>query len=362
MFDVTDFGARADGIIDDAPAFQAALTEATMRGGMVFVPPGLYRWASPVAVDFEEGGTGNRGFSGLLGPGAVVLMQTAGAPFVALSARNASTFLIEGMKFYGSMDKQNPTTQPAGLAGVIRSDTLVVRDSEFNGFQISNPGGYALSGDNAILHGTRLVVERCRFASVGGSGRPMILARRYVDLRVADVTFVDFYTLDSVEMKTTQGEYPYTAIYAVDPDPTTGASQFGATTVTIDNVRLDEGVGGMQQLTVSKGFGDKRRVPFVRIRGLTQAVAPLVSSIGVAIDGAERVSIEDWFVREGNVRGSVCLDASNIQSLDIRRTITDPNSRISAVRVEPTVGITRLTDSHLDRAGIRSARLVDLDL
>lgn len=47
---VQDFGALANGINDDAPAIQAALNSLKENGGVVYMPPGLYRMCSGVVV------------------------------------------------------------------------------------------------------------------------------------------------------------------------------------------------------------------------------------------------------------------------------------------------------------------------
>jgi Pectate lyase superfamily protein len=52
---VTDFGARADGTTDCAPAFTAALRAVGERGGgAVFVPRGTYRLSSPVFIHWSN--------------------------------------------------------------------------------------------------------------------------------------------------------------------------------------------------------------------------------------------------------------------------------------------------------------------
>jgi len=52
---VTDFGARADGTTDCAPAFNAALRAAAERGGgVVLVPRGTYLLSSPVFVQWSN--------------------------------------------------------------------------------------------------------------------------------------------------------------------------------------------------------------------------------------------------------------------------------------------------------------------
>lgn len=52
---VTDFGAKADGATDCAPAFNAALKQAGERGGgVVLVPPGTYLLHAPVFVHWSN--------------------------------------------------------------------------------------------------------------------------------------------------------------------------------------------------------------------------------------------------------------------------------------------------------------------
>lgn len=48
-FSVKDFGAAGDGTSDDAPEIQAALN-ACPAGGVVFLPPGVYRTSAPVTI------------------------------------------------------------------------------------------------------------------------------------------------------------------------------------------------------------------------------------------------------------------------------------------------------------------------
>lgn len=51
LFDVRDYGALGDGTGNDAPAFQAALTDIqSAGGGVLLVPPGVYRLLGPLSV------------------------------------------------------------------------------------------------------------------------------------------------------------------------------------------------------------------------------------------------------------------------------------------------------------------------
>src|SRR5262245_55762195 len=48
VYDVRAFGAKGDGVVDDAPAIQAAVDTALAHGGgTVFLPPGVYILGRP---------------------------------------------------------------------------------------------------------------------------------------------------------------------------------------------------------------------------------------------------------------------------------------------------------------------------
>ena len=49
LFNVKDFGARGDGITDDTAAIQAAI-DASLPGGKVYFPAGVYRMSAPLRV------------------------------------------------------------------------------------------------------------------------------------------------------------------------------------------------------------------------------------------------------------------------------------------------------------------------
>ena len=48
---VLDFGAVADGVTDNAAAFNAAFAHMKTVGGTLFIPPGNYVIASPLVID-----------------------------------------------------------------------------------------------------------------------------------------------------------------------------------------------------------------------------------------------------------------------------------------------------------------------
>ena len=57
VVNVLDYGAKADGVTDDAAAFTAAAAAAMARGDSVFVPAGTYKVGSAVAGRFHTFGT-----------------------------------------------------------------------------------------------------------------------------------------------------------------------------------------------------------------------------------------------------------------------------------------------------------------
>ena len=48
---VKDFGAVGDGVVDDAPAINAAIAALGTRGGVVFMPYGIYRIQSTIEMN-----------------------------------------------------------------------------------------------------------------------------------------------------------------------------------------------------------------------------------------------------------------------------------------------------------------------
>src|SRR4051812_29538086 len=76
FLNVRDFGAVAQTNIDDGPAFRAAIAQAKSRGGgIVLVPPGIYRINTQVVLDGVvalEGVCAHPGVPYNLGNGSVI--------------------------------------------------------------------------------------------------------------------------------------------------------------------------------------------------------------------------------------------------------------------------------------------------
>jgi hypothetical protein len=100
---VTDYGAKGDGVTDDTAAFQEALDAAGVTGGVCFVPPGQYHiggyldvpesvaltgvWQAPHFTDLERGTT-------LLATGGKG--SEDGPPFIMLHRSSA----VRGLTIY----------------------------------------------------------------------------------------------------------------------------------------------------------------------------------------------------------------------------------------------------------------------
>jgi hypothetical protein len=89
--DVKDYGARADGKTDDAPAVQAAIDAAIAMGGVVFFPPGAYAIREPLKIASGSGKIALRG----AGRASQLLNLVTGDPADPLIAITAQSNYFE---------------------------------------------------------------------------------------------------------------------------------------------------------------------------------------------------------------------------------------------------------------------------
>jgi len=102
--------------------------------------------------------------------------------------------------------------------------------------------------------------------------------------------------------------------------------------------------------------GITRKVPFVRIRGLSSMVAPTSGAYGIRLDGVRKASIEDWFVFNGAAGGALYADV--VDELTVRRTFTSTGvygPTNDKVLITSSVGLVRAEDSHLNLTTNNSA-------
>lgn len=138
IFNLTDYGAAGDGVIDDGPAFQSALDAlADAGGGTLFVPAGLYLIKTPVIKDF--------------------------------SALNDGTVTIQGVP----SDKE-PAPPTAGGHELAESLNLV---SEIFPATGSTQSAFTITNLNT------LVVEHLAF-----TGNESVITDAYITLNMSDIT------------------------------------------------------------------------------------------------------------------------------------------------------------------------------
>ncbi|SDL43224.1 right-handed parallel beta-helix repeat-containing protein [Streptomyces indicus] len=154
MFAPQTYGAKADGVADDAPAVQAALDAAhNAGGGWVLVPPGNYRCATlPLRIrrgtrlTLMKGATFTRG-----APNTFLLNGDANQNFGGYGGHG--DIVVEG----GVWDMRAPDnpTDPDMCISIGHARNVVIRDLE-----IRDVGGYHAIELNSAKNG---LVENCRF-------------------------------------------------------------------------------------------------------------------------------------------------------------------------------------------------------
>ena len=98
VFNVLDYGAKGDGVTDDAAAIQTAVNAAGEKGGIVFFPQGTYRVTSGIKLKSNLSISGsNNGFS------RIVTTQS-GKDEAVFSGFEVSQVSISGLTFSGSSD------------------------------------------------------------------------------------------------------------------------------------------------------------------------------------------------------------------------------------------------------------------
>ena len=149
VFDIMDYGARADGITDCTAAIQRAIDEAAKVRGGVLVPPGEYltgRLYGRPGVSIQ----GARGWGYKDIGGSVLRLLDSGAPCM-LDMTDGLSATIRGLQLIGAAQG--------------RSHGIAVNNPLYNG----NGESVSQSGENNFHEGS-LVVEDCQVRGFGGNG------------------------------------------------------------------------------------------------------------------------------------------------------------------------------------------------
>lgn len=153
-FSVTSYGAAGDGITDDGPAFQRAFNAVSIHGGIVYVPPGTYRIATPVLGVFGNAGA----YVEMRGAGAasriyvdvaedeigITINDTPGAPRIGVTS----------LAFIGNLDALAPSVAQcyvALLMGGTQAAGHYIRNVQFVKVRAAGDVVYMGNGAGHIL-------------------------------------------------------------------------------------------------------------------------------------------------------------------------------------------------------------------
>jgi hypothetical protein len=145
-----DFGARGDGVTDDGPALQAAMTAAAASGKMLLVGEGSYRTTQPLTLPGAAAGLTMRGVILYAGPAGQAAL-TIGDGGTARNARK----ILTGLAVLRAT--QSDWTNEADIGVVLRNlDASLVEVREITGFTI----GLRTLGEERGFEDTTLVLGR----------------------------------------------------------------------------------------------------------------------------------------------------------------------------------------------------------
>lgn len=137
VVNVRDFGAKGDGVSDDAYAIQQALDALPSEGGTVWFPPGTYRLArdNPIIIPRDN--------IRILGEGYSSRLHLAFNNIGMLTTFGHSDIVISGLRFTSEPDLVHSAANGAIFVGEGRSQRIVVANNIFEGIPLS---GIVLAG------------------------------------------------------------------------------------------------------------------------------------------------------------------------------------------------------------------------
>lgn len=174
---VKDFGAKGDGVTDDAPAIQAAVDSLPTSGGTVFVPAGDYRLGDSIVIGHDNITLTGQGASSVLR-----LVDGVVESGIILPAHYSSTVTLDPTLIVHHVTisnlvldgNHNPNVyydvpgHPPDYFGVfvrqgsdVTLSGLIVRNWSSDGIEVGNSGGAPVD---------RCTIENCLISGVGRSG------------------------------------------------------------------------------------------------------------------------------------------------------------------------------------------------
>ena len=297
-YDVTRYGAKGDGIADDAAAIAAVVRQMPPSGGILYLPPGNYGIRNTIVL---RRGVSLRG----AGMGVSRVIQANGANLSSLVTYPASSFVtVSDLTLDGN--KAANTTRIDGLLNFDNSSDVVVRNCEFM---------------NAVGHATVGVALR-----FGGENKRILIDGNYVhDSGTAGTTPADAIyvggssvrVVNNLVIRASDTGIVYEAVGASSEAPadhaviannvirntpqgiavdTAIAGTFGATTTVVGNTI--EGVNAVNgaSIFVFKGPRGKSQVA---VSVVANVIRNSVDGHGIFLDSVSEVAVS------GNVLSGV---------------------------------------------------------
>lgn len=330
VLNLRSFGAAGNGAADDGPALQRALDAlAASGGGMLYVPPGRYAIATPVAKDFSGlaswiaiTGERSRRVLRLKGNGSGLRLASeltiqVGPERVALTLSGLADLSIRDVAFAGVKDVRDD----AQVVLLVRDiERAAVEHCEFYGLASLRPGGSIVAA-----HGSGLRIDETAFlgCSTNSAHRaPVVQNLTWKDIAITNTKFIDYGNRRHFFSKT-QLAPPYSWISignaaAVQP----GSSRREA---VIRNVFLDE--GSFIGISARPDFYTPPSAPFdVLISAIRMNVNNL-ASWGVYLSGARKVRIEkSHFGWSHNADAAIVLNGVQEAVLDRVECVAHANT------------------------------------
>jgi len=173
-FNVTGFGALGDGIHDDRPAIQAAITTAAASGGYVFFPPGRYLVSRAGTAYYCLLAVGP---VRLYGPEATLVQAPCG-PSVRLLNVTGADVVVDGLTLDGDKAHQTVDEHRAGIFAD-GADRLYLHDVKARNF----------TGDGFYLYrATDTLMVLCEATDNGRNG--MTLGGTVTGVRIGRCEFL----------------------------------------------------------------------------------------------------------------------------------------------------------------------------
>lgn len=278
-FSVRSYGAIGDGVANDSTAFQAGLAAILACGGGVLeVPPGIYRIASWVPLIDSPGTTWPWLY--IRGHGGASRLKVETGSSAAFYLGNMGHVVIEGLTIAGGA--LNYQGQHAHSVFFYGGESLSVRDVVVYG--LTTEASVITFGSDAYPTSCAdFTMERCWINAVSRLGPGVVQVPRAGRATIRDVIFRDY--SNHCGYVSPNGALAWISL----GEP--GTSQGGSTsisTVNIERVGFDEGASPI------KIAGVTRRWPYVRIADATALLPACSPPCGAFVDAAnvDRLEVE----------------------------------------------------------------------